>query len=404
MTAFRLTAVLVLLGLVGCSSRANEPEQGERVRLWHTFSAAETEELNRVIAESGQATSVEVTMLTFARGQVVLRDIFESGQGCPDLVRIDGTWLPGLAPYLTTAPEQHVARRKWLPEALELIGYEGKRYGLPQSIDGLALIARRSLVAAAGVAWPPKTVADLREAARSLRGSRPYGIDTRIDAYWFLAFLRASGGDLLDPFTGELGIDTPAAAAALREFAAMFSPGGIAPAPAAAGHELREELRRFHNDRVAIVIEGPWAIAELAAGKLEDVTVAALPGQGAAPRGGQLFVVPKCAKHPADGWSLAAELTSPAVQIGWGTRFGVVPTTESALAGSIVTVREFYAALEQGRRLPQHAVTPELFDDLTPAIAAVVAGDATAEEALAGVARAWRRIRARHQIPEGSRP
>jgi hypothetical protein len=42
--------------------------------------------------------------------------------------------------------------------------------------------------------------------------------------------------------------------------------------------------------------------------------------------------------------------------------------------------------------LPRAPVTPLLFDDLQPALAAVVAGDATAEEAVAGVRRDWQRL------------
>jgi len=400
---------LVLPLAAGCQSRDRRAARTDRVRLWHTFSAAETEELNRVIGERGKAADVEVTMLTFARGQLVLRDIFTAGEGCPDVIRIDATWLPGLAPYLDSAPTALVHDRKWLPEAIELAHYHDQYYGLPQSIDGLALIARRAVIERSKIHWPPKTAAELVADATALRGERPYALDTRIDAYWFLPFLRAHGGDLFDPFSGALGIDTPGAAKALDDFAAMFQPGGMAPPPAAAGTELREELRRFHDDQVALVIEGPWAISELADGKLDELTVAALPldgkGRATAPRGGQLFAVPKCSSHPGDGWALAAELTAPDVQIGWAQRFGVVPTTEAALTGSGLAVQEFYRALQMGRRLPQHPVTPELFDDLTPAIAAVVAGDATAEEALAGVARAWARIRSRHAIdaptPEG---
>jgi len=404
-----LAALAVVLALLACQERDRRAHRTDRVRVWHTFSAAETEELNRVIGERGQAADVEVTMLTFARGQLVLRDIFTAGEGCPDVIRIDATWLPGLAPYLDTAPSALVGARKWLPEAMELARYQGKTYGLPQSIDGLALIARRSVIAGAKIHWPPKTAAELAADAKALQGKRPYALDTRIDAYWFLPFLRAHGGDLFDPFSGALGIDKYGAAKALDDFAAMFKPGGMAPPPAAAGTELREELRRFYDDQVALVIEGPWAIAELANGKLEELTVAALPlgpeGRATAPRGGQLFAVPKCSARPAQGWALAAELTAPDVQIGWAQRFGVVPTTEAALTGSGLTVQEFYRALQVGRRLPQHPVTPELFDDLTPAIAAVVAGDATAQEALDGVARAWARIRSRHAIdaptPEG---
>ena len=43
-------------------------------------------------------------------------------------------------------------------------------------------------------------------------------------------------------------------------------------------------------------------------------------------------------------------------------------------------------------------MTPALFDDLNPALAAVIAGDATAREALAGVARGWLRMARRRNI------
>jgi hypothetical protein len=43
---------------------------------------------------------------------------------------------------------------------------------------------------------------------------------------------------------------------------------------------------------------------------------------------------------------------------------------------------------------------PELFDDLTPAVLAVVSGDASAEEALAGVQRSWQRLLAVEVVNE----
>jgi len=42
--------------------------------------------------------------------------------------------------------------------------------------------------------------------------------------------------------------------------------------------------------------------------------------------------------------------------------------------------------------LPRDPVTPLLFDDLNAALTAVAVGDATPEEAVAGLGRAWQRI------------
>ena len=153
---------------------------------------------------------------------------------------------------------------------------------------------------------------------------------------------------------------------------------------------------------MVIAVNGPWAAFDLSGGDTTELAVAPFPaardGTPSAPRGGQLFVVPRCAAHPDAAWRLAMELTAPELQSRWATRFGIVPTTAKALERSGDFSRAFYVALEQARPLPRHPITPEMFDDLTPAIAAVVNEDATASEALAGAVRAWTRLLARHSI------
>ena len=114
-----------------------------------------------------------------------------------------------------------------------------------------------------------------------------------------------------------------------------------------------------------------------------------------APRGGQLLVVPACAKNPADGWRLARELTSVEVQKKLAEVFATVPTRVSALAAAPPLVHQIHDALATAETLPRAALTPLLFDDLNPALTAVISGDATAEEAIAGVRRGWRRLESR---------
>ena len=108
--------------------------------------------------------------------------------------------------------------------------------------------------------------------------------------------------------------------------------------------------------------------------------------------------MPRCGRNPAAAWQLAIDLTAPAIQADWARRFGIVPATAAGLADAGTLAGEFYRALKQARPLPRHPVTAEMFDDLNPAIAAVVTGDATAAEALAGVTRAWHRLATRHGI------
>ncbi len=395
-----------------CSQRdttqAPASKEAMPIRVWHTFNAAETEELNQALDQWPGAT-IEATMTPFFLGQNKLRATLGSDKDiCPDLARVDATWLPGLVAddLLLPVPDDVADQRAWLPEAAALTTIGGKRYGLPQALDGLAIIYRTAAVT--DVPWPPNTLDELESTMRTLAESgdsrqndntRQLGL--RVDGYWFVPFLRAWGPGLLpalDVDRGaeiELGIDSPVAAQALARFASLFGPDGIVPPITAPDRVDREEAQRFRQGDLAVVINGPWSIANLTGGGTRGIAVAPLPQ---APRGGQLYVVPSCAKHTDTAWKLALFLTAPTRQAAWSERLGVLPTTQEGLERTGSFARQFYAALRPAIPLPQHPITAELFDDLSPAVKAVVDGDATADEALAGVAKAWRRLLSRHNI------
>jgi arabinogalactan oligomer/maltooligosaccharide transport system substrate-binding protein len=371
-----LAALATLAACAGAPAPAPPP-----IRLLHTFAPAETEALNRVIA--GRTPRVEASLVPFARGQVLIGELLRRGQDCPDLIRIDATWLPGLARAgLLTAPPPALAERDWLPEAAALARDGATTWAVPQAVDGLAIVYRPAAVpAAAGIT----SLDDLEVVAAGAQnaGAR-HGLGLRVDGYWLIPFLRAAGADVAG-----LDVDGPAARAAVERFARLFS--GLAAPPPAPGTEAHDEARRFRAGEIALLVTGPWALAEITDGKLDEIAVAALPH---APRGGQLLVVPACARDAAAGWALAADLTAPAVQAEWSRRLGTIPTTATGLASGAAVARRMRDALASARPLPAEPASALLFDDLNPALAAVVAGDATADEALAGVTRAWARLRA----------
>lgn len=409
----RVAIGLTLIATAACSrgsssDATNAATNTRRIRLWHTFNPAETEALNEVLSARGGTHQVEGTLLPFQRGQTILREVVESGAECPDLVRIDATWIPELARagLLAQVPPAVAAERRWLAEAGDLARDRGVDYALPQSIDGLALIYKESAVGA--VDWPPATVNALIATARRLTEGGNHGLGVRVDGYWFAAFLRGWGGELLDPSTGYLGIDQPIAEQSLDRFADFFGARGIAGPPPPTGNEAQDEVRRFRAGALAVVMNGPWAATDLGAGDLAGLGVAPFPsgpdGRPAAPRGGQMFAVPTCAREPVAAWALALELTEPALQASWARRFGVVPTTADALADAGPFSQAFYRALQRARPLPRHPISAEIFDDLNPAIAAVVAGDATSAEALEGAMRAWTRLLVRHDLEARTPP
>jgi len=398
------TFVALVLALAACHASEDKPtEPTQRLRLWHTFNPTETRELNRTVLNR-QATRVESTLLPFGRAQTILVQALENKTECPDLARIDATWLPQLAGMdaLRTPPAEVTAAHHWLPEALALASIDGQQLAIPQALDGLALIHHSNLIRNSGLDWPPKTVDSLLADARRMTQGGTYGLAVRRDGYWFVALLRAWGGDVVDPATGQLHIDEPIAVEALENFAKLFGPKGVAPSPSRVEREAADHARGFRAGTIKVVLDGPWAVSALSNGSVDGLAVTPFPkgphGRGAAPRGGQLLVVPKCARRPKAAWKLALALVSPALQADWAKRYGLVPTTRRGLQAGGSFAQQFYRALKQARPLPRHPVSAELFDDLTPAITAVIAGDATAKEALAGVRRAWTRLLRRHGV------
>jgi ABC-type glycerol-3-phosphate transport system substrate-binding protein len=367
--------------IAACGTRAPARE----LKLWHTFGPEETGALNEALAkiDRDEGWHVVATVLPFGLAKNRLDATLREGAACPDLARIDVTWLPSLAGagLLSEAPEGAIDG--FGAQATELARWQDKTWGVPQAIDGLAILHE-------GTIDPPATLDALTALALGLTTKDRRGISVRGDGYWFVAWLRAAGGDLDQ-------IDGAAAEDALGRYAALIEQG-IAARPDPGGDEAALEADRFARGELALVIGGPWTVAAIeraSDGKI-DLHVTPFPrapdGRAAAPGGGQLYVVPRCAAHPAEAWRLAARLTDAALEADWSRRLGVVPARTAALDDASPIAREFVAALAATRPLPRDARTPLLFDDLTPAVQAVLAGDATPAEALAGVRRAWARL------------
>jgi ABC-type glycerol-3-phosphate transport system substrate-binding protein len=370
----RIHAVLIAALALACAACGGERTSQTAIRFLHTFGPEETELFNRTIAARGLA--VESSLVPFARGQQVIGEILAAGTSCPDLIRIDATWLPGfVAANLLGAVPPALAGLDWLPEAAALAGGD-RLAALPATVDGLIVIRD-------GAAPAPQSasIEELLAATRAARHpQRPHPLGLRVDGYWLVPWLRAEGADLA---VGK--IDGSGAERAIGAFAALF--GELVPPPPPAGGEAPDEIRRWTAHEVAYWITGPWQVGALR--DRERLAVSALSG---APRGGQLLVVPACARSADDGWRLAAELTAPEVQRTFAEAFATVPTRSSSLALAPPLVHAIHGALREAEPLPRSPLTPLLFDDLNPALAAVVNGDATAAEAIEGVRRGWRRL------------
>jgi hypothetical protein len=218
--------LLVLLVLAACGG---EPVPAHPIKFLHTFNPRETELFNTTIAERG--LHVDASLVPFARGHQVITELLRAGKDCPDLIRIDATWLPGLvAAKLLQAPPAELQAAAWSAIAKEMTIAEGAVWAVPQSIDGLVVVRLASTPAPAG-----PSVQELAQAARGAGIAHPLGV--RVDGYWVVPWLRTFGVEL-----APADIASDGAVHALREFAALFDT--LAAAPPSAGSEAPDELRR----------------------------------------------------------------------------------------------------------------------------------------------------------------
>ncbi len=420
----RLLPFLVLLPVMAaCDCKQQQPVQKKTVlNLWHTFNPEETRTLNKLLVrihEQHPSWVVQSTVIPFARAQNEFR---RAASGCvpgaPDVFRAEMPWVDefvdkGLIRAVPGA--NRPAAGALLAAAEEGASYKKERWLLPASLDCLALLYNRAMVSK-----PPATVAEMITTARELtrdsagnnaaasgfdpRKTERWGFYVRADAYWFLPFLWAQGGRLLDPGKGEVYIDKPASVAALLLYRNLIHEFHIAPPRPSPSNDYEDMMRRFGTGAVAMIVNGPWATRTLLdRPAFKDPTrlgVAPFPrgssGQPAAPRSGHGYVVSRCAKDRAAAWRLAAALSDLQAQVLFARSNSLLPSLSAAYEQETIKkdrlITGFRDALSGSRARPRHPAMARIFDDFTPAVQAAVLGDATASEALAGVGRAWRRL------------
>jgi arabinogalactan oligomer / maltooligosaccharide transport system substrate-binding protein len=333
-----LSYIALLVHFSGCGKPAAE----NKLLLWHTFNAEETETLGRILPPG-----VQSVVVPFPRAFNTFRESVSSGTGCPDVFRAEQVWIPALRDLI-----------------------EPRTF--PHSIDGLALIYNRDLVPT-----PPATMEQLKEVAAAATREGRYGFFVRGDAYWFLPFLYGMGADFAS-------LDSPEAVRALAFYRSLLP---YSPPPSS--NDYQEQERRFGAGQVAMIINGPWSIAELrrAPAFKDHPDRLGIAPLWATPISGHAYVVPHCARDKAAAFALAERLASPQAQAELARRNGLVPADHS-----VAVENPFRAALKNGRPRPQHPASVYIFDDFHPAVQAVLRGDAEPREALEGVARAWRRL------------
>src|SRR5215510_7260792 len=233
---FLIITMLVLLVLSAMPLTAQEP-------VTMTFWVRAVNPLIQTLVDEWNAThdnQIELTEIPPDEFVTKFAAAIAGGEA-PDIVGIDLIYTPAFAAEgqlvdITEKVQQLPFLDDLSPAHVALGTYEGANYAVPFAAEGSFLIYNRGLFEAAGLDpdSPPTTWDEILEAARAITalGDDTYGYYfagscAGCNAFTFLPYIWASGGDVLSADYSEPTLDDPMVRAALEFYRTMWEEGLI---------------------------------------------------------------------------------------------------------------------------------------------------------------------------------
>ncbi|MFD4935583.1 extracellular solute-binding protein [Streptomyces virginiae] len=312
------------------------------VTWWDTSNDAEKASFQK-LAEAFTAKHPKVTVkyvnVPYGDAQNKVKNAFSSGSDAPDVIRADVGWVADFASlgYLDEVPAETAKKidAEFLPQAAASGKFEGKTYAVPQVIDSLGLFYNKKMLADAGV-QPPKTLEEVKTAAAAIKAkSGKAGLYLRgDDSYWFLPLIYGEGGDLVDAKNKTVTVDNEAGVKAFKTARDLVS-SGAAITNATDGFANMQTA--FKTGEAAMMINGPWAVADTFAGdqfkdkaNLGITSVPAGSVKAGAPQGGHDLAVYAGSKNTAAAHAFVEYMTSQEVQVQSTKDLSLLPTRTAA--------------------------------------------------------------------------
>ncbi|WP_414563418.1 MULTISPECIES: ABC transporter substrate-binding protein [unclassified Anabaena] len=204
-------------------------------------------------------------------------------------------------------------------------------YGLPKDYSTLALFYNKKAFADAGLSSPPTTWNELRTYSQQLTGKvSKYGFGISPELSRQAYKIQAFGGQVVDQ-NGYAAFASPEGVQGLQLVVDQYQKDGTSAQPTDVGTNSGTEM--FGQGRVAMVIEGNWAIPFLETTFPQlDFATAEVPRINDK-KGTMVFTVAyvmnKQSQHKAAAWELISYLTGKEGMAKWtGTGFAL-PTRKS---------------------------------------------------------------------------
>lgn len=307
----------------------------------------------------------------------------------PDLILLDNPDLPQLAATgaLTDLGAEGLKTEGLYPNVVAAGNHDGKLYGIAPGVNSLALFYHRKAFQDAGL-QPPKTWEELRTAAAKLTAGKRHGIGFALPAteegsFQFQSFFFSAGADLKT-------LNSPQATSALQLVADLVA-AGSAPKDVLSWTQANVE-EQFANGSLAMMVNGPWQLPQLAKAKVTDFGVVPMPvpaagGTPSGPLGGEVWAAGNNGPKAKKAAAVIACLTGPDASLTWSKLTNYVPSNQQAatqLASSNPAMKPFIDAIAgaKGRTAELGPAYPKYSQAMWTAVQAVIAGKTGPQAAL----------------------
>jgi multiple sugar transport system substrate-binding protein len=390
------TAAVLVAALAACSG-GGAPADGdgpEPVVFWGSWSGDQVAQLEaQADAFNESQDDYEVTYVAQELVEEQLLTGLASGE-VPDVVLWDRYNTPiyvdkgALAPLDEFIEEDSIDLGQFYDQALSELVVDDVTYGIPLLVDNRSLFYNTAVLAEAGVE-PPTTWDELKAVAEKTT-VRDGGTLTRAgfqlnDPGLFNMWLAQAGGQMYTDDEQKTAFNGPEGLEVLDFWQSLLDAGV---------YELGfgEGVDAFAEGNVALKLDGPWALSGLNTAGTEYGIVqppAGPNGDRGAGMGGFGLIIPQGAKNAEGAWEFIKWWTTePQNGVDFGEISGWIPANIEAANDPYFTENPQYAAfIETLEYAKVRSRIPGASDvegkALIPALEKFLAGEVTAEQALA---------------------
>ncbi|MET8726467.1 extracellular solute-binding protein [Streptomyces parvus] len=411
------TALVAALALAATACGSDDESGGSKssgelsgtVTWWDTSSVGSEDKVFKKLAEGFEKkhpkVDVKYVNVPFGEAQNKFKNAAQAGDGAPDVIRSEVAWTPDFANLGYLAPLDGTAALKdqddFLKQAVASTKYEDKTYAVPQVIDSMGIFYNKKMLKEAGVE-APANLDDLKTVAKKIKDKTgKTGLYLRgDDPYYFLSFLYGEGGDMVDAGSKSVTIDKPEGVKAFKTVKELVD-DGTAKTDASDGWE--NMMQAFKNGDVAMMINGPWAVADTLTGKeftdKDNLGVAPVPAGSAAqgaPQGGHNLAVYAGSKNLEASYAFVEYMTSVDSQATAAGELNLLPTRTSAYAKKEAVNSEivgfFKPVVETAVERPWIPEGGSLFEPLRVEYTKVLTGQTTPEKAAKATGDSYRKL------------